>query len=110
MAPPRKPTGNGAPAGTGKRKNVDVGMKQPFADSRMVEAFFPAFLAACGRAAGIDFEALRQLSGELPRSARKRLGDLASGGGRIRLGAAFPCRARDSARFRPGDCRFRAPG
>jgi len=41
-------------------------MKLLLADPRMVEAFFLALLAACGRAVGIDFETLRLLPGEIP--------------------------------------------
>jgi len=63
MATRRKRTGNGGPVRTGRRKNVDASMKLLFMDRRMVEAFF---LAVCGRAVGIAFETLRQLSGEIP--------------------------------------------
>jgi len=71
MATRRKRTENGAPAGTGKRKNVDARMKLLLADPRMVEASFLAFLAACGRAADIDFKTLCLLFGELPWPGRR---------------------------------------
>jgi len=66
MATRRKQTGKGGPARPGRRKNVDAGMKLLFMDRRMVEAFFLAFFVVCGRGAGIAFETLRLLSGEIP--------------------------------------------
>jgi len=60
-------------------------MKLLFADPRRVQAFF---LAACGRAAGIAFESLRRLSGDLPSVGPEGAPDGSTCSGKVRCRAA----------------------